>query len=119
MLNSIQVIASLVVILTPLVISIPPFSYITKRILSHFSDLVPYRSLVSGSATTKKEDLESRKYQLAAWGQIVLVAVGLSGTAIWCAVTGMDLMQAVWLEKSVNEVLLSAGLVVVWVRYIT
>jgi hypothetical protein len=108
-LNSIQVIASLVVILTPLVISIPPFSYITKRILSHFSDLVPYRSLVSGSATTKKEDLESRKYQLAAWGQIVLVA------AIWCAVIGMDLMQAVWHEKSVNEVLLSAGLVVVWV----
>lgn len=115
MLNSIQVLGSLTVILVPLIFSITPFSYLTKRILSSFSDLVPYRSLVPGTPATKKQELQAKRYQLAAWGQIVLVAVGLSGTAIWCAVTGMDLMRAIWHEKSVIEVLLSAGLVVVWV----
>ena len=59
--------------------------------------------------------LESRKYQIAAWGQIVLVAAGFSGVAIWSAIFGMNLLAAVGHDKSVVEVLLSAGMVFVWV----
>ena len=59
--------------------------------------------------------LESRKYQIAAWGQIVLVAVGISGAAIWSAIFGMNLLAAIGHNKSVVEVLLSAGMVFVWV----
>jgi hypothetical protein len=116
-LNAIQVIASLSVIAIPIIFSIPPFNYITKRILSSFSDLVPYRSLISGEKTTKADEQKSRKYQIAAWGQILLVTVGLSGVAVWSAVFGMDLLGAIWHQKSVVEVLLAAGMVVVWVSF--
>ena len=115
-LNSIQVIASLVVVLTPIVFSIPPFNYLTKRVLSSFSDLVPYGSLISGEKTSEKDKRDARNYQIAAWGQIVLVIVGLSGSAVWSAVFGMDLLAAISHRKSVVEVLLSAGMVLVWVR---
>ena len=114
-LNSVQVLASLVVITTPILFSIPPFNYLKRRILSSFSDLVPYRSLISEEKITREDVLESRKYQIAAWGQIVLVAVGLSGVAIWSAIFGMNLLAAIGHGKSVVEVLLSAGMVLVWV----
>jgi len=114
-LNSIQVLASLIVIITPIIFSIPPFNYIQRRILSSFSDLVPYRSLISEKKSSSQDELESRKYQIAAWGQIVLVAAGLAGVAVWCAVFGMDLLAAIGHQKSVVEVLLSAGMACVWV----
>lgn len=102
-------------IVTPILFSIPPLNYLKKRILSSFSDLVPYKSLISEDKITRKDVLESRKYQIAAWGQIVLVAVGLSGVAIWSAIFGMNLLAAIGHDKSVVEVLLSAGMVSVWV----
>jgi hypothetical protein len=103
------------VIATPVLFSIPPLNYLKKRILSSFSDLVPYKSLISEEKITRKDVSESRKYQIAAWGQIVLVAVGLSGVAIWSAIFGMNLLAAIGHDKSVVEVLLSAGMVFVWV----
>jgi hypothetical protein len=103
------------VIVTPILFSTPPLNYLKKRILSSFSDLVPYKSLISEEKITRKDILESRKYQIAAWGQIVLVAVGLSGVAIWSAIFGMNLLAAIGHDKSVVEVLLSAGMVFVWV----
>jgi len=103
------------VIVTPILFSIPPLNYLKKRILSSFSDLVPYKSLISEEKITKKDVLESRKYQIAAWGQIVLVIAGLSGVAIWSAIFGMNLLAAIGHDKSVVEVLLSAGMVFVWV----
>jgi hypothetical protein len=106
-----------VVITTPIVFSIPPFNYFTKRVLSSFSDLVPYRSLISEKKISRKDELESRKYQIAAWGQLVLVTVGLAGVSTWCAVFGMDLLAAISHDKSVIEVLLSAGMVAVWVSF--
>ena len=102
-------------ITTPILFSIPPLNYLKRRILSSFSDLVPYRSLISEEKITREDVLESRKYQIAAWGQIVLVAVGLSGVAIWSAIFGMNLLAAIGHGKSVVEVLLSAGMVLVWV----
>lgn len=114
-LNSIQVIGSLTVIAIPLVLSVPPFSYLAKRIQQTFSDLVPYRSLISAEPPTKAQQRTEKQFQIATWSQIVLVAVALSGTAIWSAVFGINLLGAIWHEKLVVEVLLSAGMAVTWV----
>jgi hypothetical protein len=71
--------------------------------------------LISDEKISGKVERDARKYQIAAWGQIVLVTVGLSGAAVWSAVFGMDLLAAISHQKSVVEVLLSAGMVLVWV----
>lgn len=115
MLNSVQVIASLSVIAIPLVFSIPPFSYLTRRITKTFSDLVPYRSLIPAEPGTKEQRRQEGKYRSAAWAHILLVGVALGGTAIWSSVFGMNLLGAIWREITVVEVLLSAGVAFSWV----
>ena len=118
MLNSVQVIASLSVIVVPLVFSIPPLSYITKRITKVFSDLVPYRSLIPAEPATKEQRRQETKYRIAAWAHILLLVIALGGTAIWSSVFGINLLGAIWREIRVVEVLLSAGVAFSWVSYI-
>lgn len=109
-------IASLAVIAIPLVLAIPPFSYLTKRILAIFSDLVPYRSLIPAAPATKAQKRQASRYHIASWAQIVLITAALGGTAIWSAVFGINLLAAISHEKKVVDVLLSAGMALAWVR---
>lgn len=112
-------IASLSVIIVPLVFSIPPFSYVSRRIKKVFSDLVPYRSLIPAEPATKEQRREETKYRIAAWAHILLLVIALGGTAIWSSVFGINLLGAIWRETGVVEVLLSAGVAFSWVRCVS
>jgi hypothetical protein len=80
-----------------------------------FSDFVPLSSVVNSDSLDAAQRKRSTKYQLSLWRQLILVGIPLATTCVWAAVWAGDLLAATRGEERVVDVLLSAGMVVVWV----
>lgn len=115
LLTSIRTIAPLASLFVPLVLALPPFRPLTRLWLRLFGDLVPYRSLIPGEPAKSADVAKERRYSVRTWRVVVLVALGMVELAWWMFLTAAVFIRAIHGGPTVTEVLLTAGMVPIWV----
>ena len=111
----IRTVGSLCILIIPLLLSTRLFRPIRRFVSPYISDIAPLNSLVSFEPPTKAQREVARQYHLGVWRQIVLVGLAVTELAIWTAVVGSDFMSTNDLRGNLTSVVLSAGMVLVWV----
>ncbi|KAK8850432.1 hypothetical protein IAR55_004350 [Kwoniella newhampshirensis] len=112
---SIRTISSLVILLVPLFFWLPIFKSLRNAVSSFVSDFVTLRSQVPPGPPTDAEKEEAIRRRPRVWRQLVLAGISAVEAGAWAAITGRSLLRTVHHEgENVTDVLLAAGMVVVW-----
>lgn len=115
LLTSIRTIAALAVLFVPLILALPPFRPLTRLWLRLFGDLVPYRSLVPAEPAKQEQLRKEQSYRVRTWRIVLLVALGLVQLCWWIFLSAAELIKAIEGPGTVTDVLLTVGMVPVWV----
>jgi len=111
----IRTVASLSILIIPLIVSTPPFRPVRRLFSFYLSDLVPLNSLVSSEPSNQREAENAQRYHIQIWRQIVLAGLAVIELGMWMAVVGSEILQMTAREESATSVVLSAGMVAAWV----
>ncbi|KIR42549.1 ATP-binding cassette transporter [Cryptococcus deuterogattii 99/473] len=115
LISTIRTVPSLIVLLLPLLFSIPPFKQLGDRLAPVFSDFVTLRSLVPPEPATSAQKADEQARRPKAWKGFVLAAFSLAEAATWTGITGWKILQLAQGDgTTLRDTLLSIGMVVVW-----
>ncbi|OWZ59598.1 hypothetical protein C356_00814 [Cryptococcus neoformans c45] len=115
LISTIRTVPSLVVLLLPLLFSIPPFKQLGNRLALFSSDFVTLRSLIPPEPATAAQKADEQARRPQAWKEFVLAALSLAEAAAWTAITGWKILQfADGNDVTLRDALLSVGMVAVW-----
>ncbi|WWD20615.1 hypothetical protein CI109_105091 [Kwoniella shandongensis] len=112
---TVRTIASLVILLIPLFFSLPLIKSLRNGVYSLTSDFVTLRSLVPPGPPSVAEKEEAIRRRPRVWRQIVLAGLSAIEAGLWTAITARSLLRVIHHDgEKVTDILLSAGMVVVW-----
>ncbi|WVQ85985.1 hypothetical protein IAT38_008153 [Cryptococcus sp. DSM 104549] len=111
---SLRTIPSLIILALPLLFSLPPLSYLSNLLTPFFSDFITLRSLVPAQPPSAAEKADEQARRPGVWREAVLAGVALVEAGVWAGATGWEVLRLVEKEEGVKDVLLTAGMVVVW-----
>lgn len=101
--------------MTPGVVALPVFAPVRRVTRSVVSDLVPLRTQVPPEPPTRAELDEARSRSIQVWRQMILALLAMVELGVWTGVTGSEFLRALSGEVRATDVLLAAGMVLVWV----
>nr|XP_019008083.1 ATP-binding cassette transporter [Kwoniella pini CBS 10737]OCF46864.1 ATP-binding cassette transporter [Kwoniella pini CBS 10737] len=117
--SSIRTISSLSILILVFIVSLPPFKPIRRFFHSLLSDLVPLESLVPPEPPTERQRHEAIKRRPAIWKQIILSLISIAEIGVWTGITGWQIMGLAHRDgHKVTDILLSAGMIVVWLYFL-
>nr|ODN96123.1 ATP-binding cassette transporter [Cryptococcus depauperatus CBS 7855] len=114
--SAIRTIASLVIVLIPLLVTLPPLSYVQKVVAPYFADFVTLKSLVPPEPPTADQIAGKESKKPESWRQVALSSISLAEAAVWTGVLGWDIMKlADRNDGTLRDLLISFGMVSLWV----
>nr|XP_018259698.1 ATP-binding cassette transporter [Kwoniella dejecticola CBS 10117]OBR81856.1 ATP-binding cassette transporter [Kwoniella dejecticola CBS 10117] len=117
--SSIRTISSLSILLLTFIVSLPLFKPARRFFHSLISDLVPLDTLVPPEPPSKQQQAEEIRRRPSVWKQLFLSLVTVGEVGVWAGVTGWQILGLAHNDgQKVTDVLLSAGMIFVWLYFL-
>ncbi|WVR08508.1 hypothetical protein IAU60_005563 [Kwoniella sp. DSM 27419] len=114
--SAVRTISTLSILLVTLFLSLPIFRRPRRHLSSLLSDFVTLESLVPPDPPTTAQKANALRRGARLWRQVVLGLLSLLEIGLWTGLTGSQVLRAAHHEgERVTDVLLSAGMILVWV----